>query len=446
MVAGVRAIDLAPTLAYLMGIPGPQNAAGRSSRPPPQGQLKEITILDISDYHGQLVPLRGGGHARRRRRGQPDIRIGGSAFLKPWFDAYRAEAPGGSITVAAGDSIGATPPISSFFDDKPTIELMNLMGFSADGLGNHNFDKSATFFRNEIVPLANFPYLSSNIVDAAGNTPRRVEAVEVFDAFDGAKLGLVGFSNEDIPELTRPGALDPFHVEPRIPRVQAEVNRLSTQWNRPIVVMGHDGDGRDARQSDGPIVDLADALNERVIGDHTNFQVVSTRPNGVLVVENLSKGVRFTRVRLLVDTKTKEVVYKTADFHKPWNIGVTPNPAIQARIDALNEELKPILGTVIGASTVEVLRSDSCGRVDGRLCESRSETSSRTPCGRPSRPTSPSLTQVGSGPSSRARRRGAATGSARASPRRRGRSRADRCWRCSRSGTPSSPSTSTAPS
>ena len=376
-VAGVRAIDLAPTLAYLMGIPGPQNARGKILRQlfPNPGQLKEITILDISDYHGQLIPLTeaadtlaGGGAAN------PTFGIGGSAFLKPWFDAYRAEAPGGSITVAAGDSIGATPPISSFFDDKPTIEMMNLMGFSADGLGNHNFDKSATFFRTEIVPLANFPYLSSNIVDATGKTPPEWKPSQVFDAFDGAKLGLVGFSNEDIPELTRPGALDPFHVESRIPRVQAEVNRLSANGIGPIVVMGHDGATAGTLDNPtGPIVDLADALAgvDVVIGDHTNFQVVSTRPNGVLVVENLSKGVRFTRVRLIVNTKTKEVVYKTADFHKPWNIGVTPDPAIQARINALNEELKPILGTVIGASTVEVLRSDACGRVDGRLCESK---------------------------------------------------------------------------
>ncbi len=56
----------------------------------------------------------------------------------------------------------------------------------------------------------------------------------------------------------------------------------------------------------------------------------------MLVTENLSKGVRFTRVRLVVDTSTKAVVYKTADFHKPWTIGVTPDPAIQARIDELN--------------------------------------------------------------------------------------------------------------
>jgi 2',3'-cyclic-nucleotide 2'-phosphodiesterase (5'-nucleotidase family) len=49
---------------------------------------------------------------------------------------------------------------------------------------------------------------------------------------------------------------------------------------------------------------------------------------------------------------------------------VTPDPTIQTRIDELNAALQPILGTVIGQSTVQVLRSDSCGRVDGRLCES----------------------------------------------------------------------------
>ncbi|MGH3033645.1 MAG: 5'-nucleotidase C-terminal domain-containing protein [Gaiellaceae bacterium] len=374
-VPGVRAIDVAPTLAYLLGVPGPQNARGKILRQlfPSPGQLKEITILDISDYHGQLVPLsEAADNVTGTGASNPTFGIGGAAFLKPWFDAYRAEAPGGSITVAAGDSIGATPPISSFFDDKPTIELMNMMGFSADGLGNHNFDKSATFFRTEIVPLANFPYLSSNIVDATGKTPAEWKPSHVFGVFDGSKLGLVGFSNEDIPELTRPGALDPFHVEPRIPRVQAEVNKLRAQ-KLPVVVMGHDGaTAGTLTNPTGPIVDLADALSgvDVVIGDHTDFQVVSTRPNGVLVVENRSRGIRFTRVRLLVNTATKQVVYKTADFHKPWNVGVTPDPAIQARIDELNAALGPILNTVIGSSNRFIPRADACGNAAGRTCES----------------------------------------------------------------------------
>jgi 2',3'-cyclic-nucleotide 2'-phosphodiesterase (5'-nucleotidase family)/predicted AlkP superfamily phosphohydrolase/phosphomutase len=375
-IAGIRAIDVAPTVSYLLDIPGPHNARGKVLRQlfPRPGQLKEVTILDISDYHGQLVPLsEAADNVTGVGASNPSFGIGGAAFLKPWFDAYRTEAPGGSITVAAGDSIGATPPISSFFDDKPTIELMNLMGFSADGIGNHNFDQSATFFRTEIVPLADFPYLSSNIVDAAGRTPPEWKPSQVFDVFDGTKLGVVGFSNEDIPQLTRPGALDPFHVEARLPRVQAEVNRLKSAKIGPIVVMGHDGaTAGTLTNPTGPLLDLADALTgvDAVIGDHTDFQVISTRPNGTLVVENLSKGVRLTRVRLFVDAATKQVVYKTADFHKPWNIGVTPDPAIQARIDELNAQLAPILSTVIGESTRFIPRADACGQSAGRTCES----------------------------------------------------------------------------
>ena len=378
-VGGVRAIDLAPTLSFLMGFPGPQNARGKilTNLAPQPGRYKEVTILDISDYHGQLVPLSetadnlsGGGASN------PSFAIGGAAFLKPWFDVYRNEATNGSITVAAGDSVGATPPISAFFGDTPTIELMNMMGFSADGLGNHNFDKGEQYLRNTLIPLAQFPYLSSNIVfKTTGKTPPQWSPSKVFDdTFDGTKLNLVGFSNEDIPELIFPGGLGPFEVRDRIKAVQAEVDRLSSKGKTgPVVVMGHDGaTAGTLTDPTGPIVDLADALGgvDVVIGDHTNFQVVSTRPNGTLVVENLSKGVRFTRVRLIVDTSSKTVVYKTADFHKPWTIGVTPDPAIQARIDQLTAQLAPILGTVIGNSTVEVLRSDACGQSAGRTCES----------------------------------------------------------------------------
>ncbi len=374
-VDGIRAVDVAPTVSFLMGIPGPQNARGRilTELFPQPGRWKTATILDISDYHGQLVPLTeaadnlsGGGAAN------PAFPIGGSAFLKAWFDLYRSEAPNGSITVAAGDSVGATPPISAFFGDVPTIEIMNLMGFSADGLGNHNFDKGEQYLRNTLIPLADFPYLSSNIVDAQGNTPAEWSPSRVF-GFAGTKIGLVGFSNEDIPELIFPGGLGPFHVASRVPAVQAEVDRLRSTGVNTIVVMGHDGATAGTLTAPtGPVVNLADGLTgvDAVIGDHTNVQVLTTRPNGVLLTENLSKGARFTRIRLVIDTSTKAVVYKTADFHKPWTMGVTPDPAIQAEIDDLNAQLQPILGTVIGSSTVEILRSDVCGRVDGRLCES----------------------------------------------------------------------------
>ena len=376
-VAGVRAIDVAPTFAFLLNIPGPQNARGRIlyNLVPNSGRYKEITILDISDYHGQLVPLTeaadnlsGGGAAN------PVFTIGGSAFLKPWFDAYRAEAPNGSLTVAAGDSVGATPPISSFFGDTPTIELMNAMGFSADGLGNHNFDKGAAYLRNTLIPLANFPYVSANVVDPATSDPPAEWSKSQIFMLGGVKVGIVGFTNDDAPTLVSPTAFSPFIVKNSLTEVNKRAAQLRKQQNVSVVVaIGHLGATAGTLTSPtGPLIDLANSVTnvDAVIGDHTDFQVVTTLSNGVLVTENRSKGIRFTRVRLVVDTNTKTVVYKTADFHKPWDIGVTPDPAIQARIDQLNGQLAPILSVVIGNSTVFIPRGDACGNAQGRTCES----------------------------------------------------------------------------
>jgi 2',3'-cyclic-nucleotide 2'-phosphodiesterase (5'-nucleotidase family)/predicted AlkP superfamily phosphohydrolase/phosphomutase len=364
----VRAIDLAPTVAYLMGIPGPQNARGRILYEALRHtqNLRELTLLDISDYHGQIVPL-----AEASDSFGPTFPIGGAAFLKPWFDAYRAEARDGSLTIAGGDSIGATPPISSFFGDKPTIELMNAMGFDADGIGNHNFDVSEAYFRNEIVPLANYPFLSSNIVDAAGQTPAEWSPSRLFSLGHGVDVALIGFSNTDIPDLTRPGALGPFHVEQPAITVNQEAAKVGKRADA-VIAFGHLGATAGTLDNPtGPLLELADQLTgvDAVVGDHTDFQVVSLRSNGVLVTENRSKGIRFTRLRLVID-EGRGVVYKTADFHRPWNIGVSPDAGIQARLDALNAQLAPILGVKVGESTVRIPRADACGQSAGRTCES----------------------------------------------------------------------------
>jgi 2',3'-cyclic-nucleotide 2'-phosphodiesterase (5'-nucleotidase family) len=370
-VAGIRAVDIAPTIALLQDYPGPQNARGRILYQlfPSPGQLKEVTILDISDYHGQLIPL-----SEAADTIGPTFGIGGSAFLKPWFDIYRGEAPNGSLTIAAGDSVGATPPISSFFGDKPTIEVMNMMGMGLDGLGNHNFDRGQQYLRTQLIPLAKFPYVSANVVNASGNTPAEWSPSKVFDTtFGGAKVGIVGFSNDDLPTLINPAGLVPFHVENSTAAVNAEAARLKARGIDTIVAIGHLGATAGTLTSPtGPLVDLADNVTnvDAVIGDHTDLQVLTTRPNGVLVTENRSKGIRFTRVRLVIETSSKEVVYKTADFHKPWDIGITPDPTIQAKIDDLNAQLGPILNTQIGSATKFIPRTDQCGNTAGRTCES----------------------------------------------------------------------------
>ena len=121
------------------------------------------------------------------------------------------------------------------------------------------------------------------------------------------------------------------------------------------------------------MIDLADGVVnvDAVIGDHNDLQVNDLRSNGVLVTENRSKGLRFTRMRIVVGAGNAGVVYKTADFHKPWNIGVTPDPAIQAEIDDLTRAARADPRTRrSGTRRSAIPRADECGNGDGRLCES----------------------------------------------------------------------------
>ena len=88
-----------------------------------------LQILAINDFHGNIATTSGafGG-------------VGRAGFLAANMRAAEAEADN-SITVSAGDLIGASPLISALFHDEPTIEAMNLIGLDINGVGNHEFDE-----------------------------------------------------------------------------------------------------------------------------------------------------------------------------------------------------------------------------------------------------------------------------------------------------------------
>ena len=322
--------------------------------------LHEVTILDISDYHGQLTPLAETADNLAAPGVNASFGIGGAAFLKPWFDIYgprrrRAATKHPSvIEVAAGDSIGgATPPISNFFGDKPTIEIMNMMGIDIDGLGNHNFDHGPDYFRDDADP-ARATSRSSRRTSSTRTARRPAEwspshDVQVRRRHQGRRSS--ASRTTTTPALVFPGNARSVPRRDRsLPAVNAEAARLAKQVD---AIVAHRPPRRDRRDADRPdraaasTSPTASRTSTSVIGDHTDLQVLTTlRPNGVLVTENRSKGLRFTRVRIVIGPGKDGVVYKTADFHKPWDIGVTPDPAIQAKIDDLNAQLAPIFNTV----------------------------------------------------------------------------------------------------
>ena len=105
------------------------------SKPKPvsQDNFAEVQLLTFNDFHGNLEPV---------STDLPDCpTAGGAAYLGAYLDLYEQENPDGTIRVHAGDSVGGSPLISSYFHDEPTIEAMNLMDLDVGTLGNHEFDE-----------------------------------------------------------------------------------------------------------------------------------------------------------------------------------------------------------------------------------------------------------------------------------------------------------------
>jgi hypothetical protein len=92
----------------------------------------------------------------------------------------------------------------------------------------------------------------------------------------------------------------------------------------------------------------------------------------VLVTEDLSKGESFHAPAPRAQMPSRKD-RRVQDRGRPQalNVGVTPDAAIDGPARRAERAGSfPILSTVIGSSTVAIPRSDSCGRADGRLCES----------------------------------------------------------------------------
>jgi 2',3'-cyclic-nucleotide 2'-phosphodiesterase (5'-nucleotidase family) len=336
--------------------------ASAFAKPEPSAPVT-IQLLDVSDWHGQLEPL-------DIDPGPATVLAGGAAVLKAYFDQYRAANPN-TLTFMAGDSWGATPPISSFFQDVPAVTAMNMMGITADTFGNHNFDRGVAHLQSQL-NIADFDFVAANLRNLKAN----LTDVEPFQMYrlDGVDVAVIGIVNEEAPTLVSPGALGTLEITNSV----HAANRVAIDARKAgadvVVVITHKGiRGFNADGSAfGELIDFANNVAagqiDVIIGDHTDFQYSGVHQDRILVIENKSKGVTFANVQLTVDDG--KVVSKSASFHVPLVSGVTPDPAISAYIADLKAQLAPILGTVIGSSTRTVLRSDSCGQSAGRTCES----------------------------------------------------------------------------
>ncbi len=90
----------------------------------------KVQLLALNDFHGNLQTTTTGGIRPPTPAGQdapPPIAAGGAGILGSYLRELR-RGHRNSLTVAAGDLIGASPLLSALYHDEPTIEAMNLLG------------------------------------------------------------------------------------------------------------------------------------------------------------------------------------------------------------------------------------------------------------------------------------------------------------------------------
>ena len=348
-------------------------------KPVPQNRITGIQLLGVNDFHGNLEPPR-----------QVDRRtVGGAAYLASYLNEYEADNPKRTITVHAGDLVGATPLISSYFHDEPTIYAANLMGFDVGTLGNHEFDEGGGEMLRLInggqrddgkqfkdgpdgtpvntsdpnFPGADFPYVAANTVykDSGRTVLPPYQVVKRQDI----KVGFIGVTTLETPRIVTPDAVAPFRYLDISNTVNRYARRLEAQGVESIVVLAHAGGIQtSAQEATGEIIDetsqMSDAVDVVVAG-HTHTMLNNT-VDGKLVVEAFSYGTAFDAVNMRVDRKTKDVLSASADIVTTYDDAVAPDPVVARLVSDYRTRISPISERVVGTASQDLTRTqDSDG-------------------------------------------------------------------------------------
>lgn len=312
----------------------------------------DIQVLNVSDFHGQLDPLNIFGVGN----------VGGAAALSTYWQQDRADNPN-TLLLTGGDAVGASPPLSSFFDDNPTIDFMNYAGFDADALGNHNFDKGLEHLQAQI-DRAEFDYVAANLDNLEGNLTG--VAPYVIKKVGGVKVAIIGITNPEAPTLVTPGAFGTIEITDPAAAANAARAQAEKRGAKVFIAIAHLGiEGTDETGAPtGPLTEFASSVQgfDLILGDHTNVQYKNTI-NGALVLENLSKGATYAKTVLHYDRRGGGTVTASSEFIVPLSGAVTPDPNVVALLQPYREELSAQLDGVIGVANDIFQRGGNIERI-----------------------------------------------------------------------------------
>ncbi|PEH22323.1 bifunctional UDP-sugar hydrolase/5'-nucleotidase [Salmonella enterica] len=231
----------------------------------------KITILHTNDHHG---------HFWRSEYGEY-----GLAAQKTLVDSIRKEVAqeGGSVLLLSGGDINTGVPESDLQDAEPDFRGMNLIGYDAMAVGNHEFDNPLTVLRQQ-EKWAKFPFLSANIYQKS--TGERLFKPWVIFTRQDIKIAVIGLTTDDTAKIGNPEYFT--DIEFRKPAEEAKVVIQVLNMNeKPDVIiatthMGHYDNGDHGSNAPGD-VEMARSLPAgslaMIVGGHSQDPVCMASEN-----------------------------------------------------------------------------------------------------------------------------------------------------------------------
>lgn len=231
----------------------------------------KVTILHTNDHHG---------HFWRSEYGEY-----GLSAQKTLIDGIRSEvaAQGGSVLLLSGGDINTGVPESDLQDAEPDFRGMNLIGYDAMAVGNHEFDNPLTVLRQQ-EKWAKFPFLSANIYQKSTGE-RLFKPWALFKRQD-LKIAVIGLTTDDTAKIGNPEFFT--DIEFRKPAEEAKLVIQELQMNeKPDIIiaathMGHYDNGNHGSNAPGD-VEMARSLPAgslaMIVGGHSQDPVCMASEN-----------------------------------------------------------------------------------------------------------------------------------------------------------------------
>jgi 5'-nucleotidase len=260
---------------------------------------KAVQVLQLSDLHGAIE----------------GTSFGAALLTSNWAADRTANAA--TVSVSSGDNIGAAPPISTEFEELPTIEALNAMKLDVSTMGNHEHDRNIDHL-NKMIGASDFQWVVSNYsegaLDVLKSGSKQAKNYTIIER-GGVKIGVVGSNTPETIEQVFPGNLDytdaagakkTIVINPGVVGINKAIVEAKAAGAEIVIVVIHQGWLENA---DGVAKGLFNSLGSQIkgaaaiYGGHSHQTFASVIPGTVRTAPTVlgqvrNAGVEYTRTQI----------------------------------------------------------------------------------------------------------------------------------------------------